>query len=109
MSERIRAAVAELTDALLEVLHAELAESRGAQHGPPELLSIAEAARRLGIGRSLLYSMIGAGQVRTVKLSRRRLIPSDVLADIAKVAPPTNGATQEGTRNAAATPRRPAA
>lgn len=107
MSDRVEAAVAELAAALREELRAELAESRGAAHGRQELLSIAEAARRLGVGRSLLYSMIGTGQVRTVKLSRRRLVPADALADVARAAPPLNGTAQE-VRDATAAPTRAA-
>lgn len=104
MTDRLTSAIAELVAAL----RAEMAESRGGQDEPPKLLSIAEAARRLGIGRSLLYSMIGAGQVRTVKLSRRRLVPSDALADVAKAAPIANGTAPGSNRDASATDHRAA-
>jgi len=38
------------------------------------LISIPEAARRLSCGRSLLYELMGAGSVHSVKLGKRRLV-----------------------------------
>lgn len=40
----------------------------------PINLSIADAARALGIGRSKLYELIGAEQLETVKLGTRTLV-----------------------------------
>ncbi len=48
------------------------------------LLSITEAAGRLGIGRSHLYELVLAGQVESVKLGRRRLIPTEALERFVK-------------------------
>ena len=40
----------------------------------PINLSIIDAARALGIGRSKLYELINAGQLETVKLGTRTLV-----------------------------------
>jgi excisionase family DNA binding protein len=46
---------------------------------PSRLLSVVEAARELGIGRSLLYELLAAGALRSAKIGRRRLIPRDAI------------------------------
>jgi excisionase family DNA binding protein len=38
------------------------------------LLSVEEAAERLGIGRSLMYELIGSGQVASIRVGRLRRI-----------------------------------
>lgn len=75
MSVRIEAAIRELADALLEAARAELAPADGADR----LLSVDEAAARWGIGRTRLYAELAAGRVRSLKVGRRRLIPSSAL------------------------------
>lgn len=40
---------------------------------------IPDAAVVLGIGRSTLYELISAGQIKTVKIGRRTLIAQDEL------------------------------
>ncbi len=45
------------------------------------LLTVAEAAQRLGIGRSLLYELLADGQVESIHVGRLRRIPTDALAD----------------------------
>lgn len=77
---RLEAALAELADALREELRAEHREGCGT---PERLYSVAEAAERLGIGRSALYAAMGSGQVRSVKVGRRRLVPASVVQTIA--------------------------
>jgi excisionase family DNA binding protein len=47
----------------------------------PLLFSVTDAARLLGLGRSKLYELLSAGEVRTVKVGRRRLVPADALAE----------------------------
>lgn len=44
-------------------------------------LSIAEATRILGIGKSSLYQEIHAGRLRSFKLGTRRLIPMAAIRD----------------------------
>jgi excisionase family DNA binding protein len=39
------------------------------------LISVNEAARRLGIGRSLCYELIASGQLPRVRVGRRTLVP----------------------------------
>ena len=78
MSTRLESALAELVGALREELRVELAEHQAA---PPELLSVTEAGRRLGIGRSALYQTLARGELRSVKVGRRRLVPADAIAD----------------------------
>lgn len=41
--------------------------------------SIDEAAEALGIGRTLMYELVGAGEIRTVKVRTRRLVRRDEL------------------------------
>jgi excisionase family DNA binding protein len=45
-----------------------------------DLLSVEEAARRLRIGRTILYSLISTGQIETVTIGRRRLVPPECVA-----------------------------
>jgi excisionase family DNA binding protein len=80
MSDRLRAAVMELVEALLDEIAVEALPS---EREPDRLLSIAQAARALGIGRTALYSEIGAGRIRSVKVGRRRLIPSSAINEVA--------------------------
>ena len=50
-------------------------------HGQRLLLTVSEAARQLGIGRSLLYELLADGQVESIHVGRLRRIPIDALAD----------------------------
>lgn len=43
------------------------------------LLTVEEAAERLGIGRSFMYELIGDGRVRSLRVGRLRRIPVDAL------------------------------
>ena len=51
----------------------------------PELIpdrltfSIEEAARALGVGRSLIFTLLKEGQLKSIRVGRRRLIPSGEL------------------------------
>jgi excisionase family DNA binding protein len=76
MSDRLAAAVLELVAALRAEVAAEPVAS-----APDRLLSVDEAAAALAVGRSILYSEIGAGRLRTVKVGRRRLVPASAIAD----------------------------
>ena len=44
------------------------------------LLSVVEAARRLGIGRSFVYELIAAGQIETIHIGRLCKVSVDALA-----------------------------
>jgi excisionase family DNA binding protein len=101
---RLEAALAELADAIRAELHAELAE----RHDPPqELLSVAQTARRLGLGRTAVYDLFGRGELRSLKVGRRRLIPADALAELTQRGKaPGNGAAPRSDRYATATDHR---
>lgn len=43
------------------------------------LLTVPEAARRLGIGRSLLYELLADDQIDSIQVGRLRRIPIDAL------------------------------
>jgi excisionase family DNA binding protein len=78
MSDRLASAVAELVDALREEL---AADARATGPGQPDrLLSINDACAQLSIKRSALYGELGAGRLRSVKVGRRRLVPSGAVA-----------------------------
>jgi excisionase family DNA binding protein len=64
-----------LRDLVRLIVHEELAAA-----GASRALSVAEAARRLGIGRSALYAAIARGEVASVRIGRRRLIPEAEVA-----------------------------
>lgn len=80
MSDRLATAIIELVAALREEVAAEH-RSPGAE--PERLLSVDQAAQALGIGRMALYSEIWAGRLRSVKVGRRRLIPSSAITEFA--------------------------
>ncbi|WP_330186475.1 helix-turn-helix domain-containing protein [Dactylosporangium sp. AC04546] len=43
------------------------------------LLRVDEAARELGIGRSLAYQLIRTGRLRSIKIGSRRLVPRSAI------------------------------
>lgn len=45
------------------------------------LVSVDEAARRVSIGLTVMYELIGSGEVASIKLGRRRLIPVRALEE----------------------------
>jgi excisionase family DNA binding protein len=102
---RLEAAVAELADALRDELRADLTHRT---HGPPELLSIEQAARRLGIGRTATYDAIGRGDLRSIRIGRRRLVAADALVELTQrgTAPNANGTAPGSNRDATATDHR---
>lgn len=53
----------------------------------PLLVSVAEAHRRLGIGRTALYELLGRGEVRSRKIGRRTLIESASLVEFVSTLP----------------------
>ncbi len=48
------------------------------------LLTVTEAADRLGVGRSFLYTVIQRGQLATVKLGRARRVHVGALEEFVK-------------------------
>ncbi len=47
----------------------------------PLVLTIEEAARRLGIGRTLMYALVTSGEIESVTIGRLRRIPADCLSE----------------------------
>lgn len=43
------------------------------------LLTVPDAARRLGISRSMLYELLAAGEIESVHVGRLRRVPTDAL------------------------------
>lgn len=74
MTDRLETAIRELAAALLAELEAETAGQE-----PDRLLSVSDAADALGIGRTLAYAEMQRGRLRSVKVGRRRLVPSSAL------------------------------
>lgn len=79
-SERVEAAIRELADAIREELRSEMTPTVGA---PARLYSVEEAAELLGVGRSLAYDLIHAGELRSIKAGRRRLVSSSAIVEYA--------------------------
>jgi excisionase family DNA binding protein len=51
----------------------------------PRVLRVEEAARALGIGRSLVYDLIRTGRLRSFKVGSRRLIPATAIDEVIAV------------------------
>jgi excisionase family DNA binding protein len=45
------------------------------------LNSIEQVQARLGIGRSMVFELIGSGKLRSVSIGRRRLVPETAIAE----------------------------
>ncbi|MDO3687351.1 helix-turn-helix domain-containing protein [Micromonospora sp. C28ISP2-4] len=56
------------------------------------VLTIEEAAQRLGIGRTTMYALIKTGQIRTVTIGRLRRVPTFCLDEYVQslLAEPTH-------------------
>lgn len=52
----------------------------------PRFVSIAEAARLLGISRPHAYAMVDAGQIPTVSFGHRKVVPLRWIDDLAEKA-----------------------
>jgi excisionase family DNA binding protein len=62
------------------------------------LLSVEEAAERLGIGRSLMYELISGGQVASIRVGRLRRIAPEALPPTSR--PSTTATVTGGARHA---------
>ena len=45
------------------------------------VLTVEEAADRLGIGRTLVYALVKSGEIESISIGRLRRIPCDALDD----------------------------
>lgn len=50
----------------------------------PLLLKVEEAAERLGIGRTLMYSLVMSGEIESVPIGRLRRIPTECLDEFVR-------------------------
>lgn len=48
---------------------------------PAVLYNVAEAAEALRLSKCAIYELIRSGQLRTVKVGRRRLVPVEALSE----------------------------
>ena len=44
------------------------------------LIRVEDAAQRLGVGRTIVYRLISSGELPSVRIGRRRLIPVESIA-----------------------------
>lgn len=49
--------------------------------GTPLVLTIEQAAKRLGIGRTLAYALVSSGEIESVTIGRLRRIPAECLTE----------------------------
>lgn len=47
----------------------------------PLLMPVDQASKALGVGRTTMYELIGQGDIPTVKIGRRRLVPAAALRE----------------------------
>ena len=76
--------VAELLGMIIRTLDpAQGTKSVGVVPGSPEplLLTIEQAAERLGIGRTQLYSLMTSGELQVVRIGKCVRVPARALAD----------------------------
>lgn len=73
MTDRLDAAISELVAALRDEMRATTAPAA------PRAFSVAETASLIGVSRSVLYKIIGAGALRTRKVGSRRLVTAVAL------------------------------
>ena len=82
---RVRAALGELGEALIELARASAPQ---VPDGPVELLSPRRFVELSGLGRSTVYLGIADGSIRSTLVRGRRIIPSSELARLAAAAVP---------------------
>ncbi|MFD4261872.1 helix-turn-helix domain-containing protein [Streptomyces sp. NPDC058534] len=60
-----------------------LMPERDDETGDPTLvgLTVEEAARRLGIGRTKMYEYVSSGEIRSVKIGSLRRIPAEAVGE----------------------------
>jgi excisionase family DNA binding protein len=87
-----------LVERLSAQLAAAIVEASGAlllDEPPPEaiekLISVREAADRLGVARSTAYLLIASGELRTVKLRKRRMVPAGEIVRLVRGAAGSGG------------------
>ena|SRR5262245_43618120 len=64
-----------------------LPKRAGSENALPLLVSIERAGKELGIGRSLVYELLGGNQLASVKIGRRRFIRREDLVRFVRDLP----------------------
>jgi excisionase family DNA binding protein len=90
MTNRLEAAVRELVAALREE-----AGAAAVPAVPDQLLSVEAAAHALGVKRTRIYQELQSGRLRSIRIGRRRLIPSSAIAERVEAATAIYGDGQE--------------
>ncbi|WP_326694342.1 helix-turn-helix domain-containing protein [Streptomyces sp. NBC_01766] len=76
------ALIADLLDVSEDDLRNLISERRPAPDETPLVaLTVAEAARRIGIGRTKLYEYVTSGEIASVKIGSLRRIPAEAVND----------------------------
>lgn len=69
------------------------------------LLTVPEAALRLGVGRSFLYNLVIRGEIASVKLGRARRIPVQAIEEFVKRLQADEKSMEYGSQPAGEPPR----
>jgi excisionase family DNA binding protein len=72
------------------------------QPGGLLLLTVEEAARRLRLGRTLVYRLISSGELESVKVGRLRRVPAECLPAYVAAPRGAQGSGAEGGNSSAA-------
>ncbi|MCT2589848.1 helix-turn-helix domain-containing protein [Streptomyces sp. N2-109] len=91
------AQIAQLLDVPEDTLRA-LITARGGDRGDSTLvgLTVAEAARRIGIGRTKMYEYITTGEIPSAKVGRLRRIPAEAVGEFLARRTPTGDRHPKG-------------
>ena len=73
--------IAQFLDVPEDALRTLMAERRSVGDTTLVALTVAEAARRMGIGRTKLYEYISSGEIASVKIGSLRRIPAEAVND----------------------------
>ncbi|MEU9372228.1 helix-turn-helix domain-containing protein [Streptomyces sp. NPDC048255] len=75
------AQIAHLLDVPEDALRTLMAEQRPVGDTTLVALTVAEAARRIGMGRTKLYEYVASGEIVSVKIGSLRRIPAEAVND----------------------------
>ncbi|MFD0292024.1 helix-turn-helix domain-containing protein [Streptomyces sp. NPDC127118] len=73
--------IAQLLDVPEDALRTLMAERRPVGDTSLVALTVSEAARRIGIGRTKLYEYVSSGEIASVKIGSLRRIPAEAVND----------------------------
>ncbi|MGY3681587.1 helix-turn-helix domain-containing protein [Streptomyces sp. TE33382] len=73
--------IAQLLDVPEDALRTLMAECRPTGDTTLVALTVTEAARRIGIGRTKLYEYVSSGEIASVKIGSLRRIPAEAVND----------------------------